>query len=372
MKRSELRKLKRSKGKLNVAPQKGLQKVHNPKPTEIKGIDRSTLVTLNGEFFRPNTQTNPALFNFIFINGGMGDYICWSIAVRHVAKFHAHVKPRVFVSDWCQSLIINLLSDYPTIEIYGRTKDFDRMYENGTPLLGNIERNQFLNATGTSLIDIGFSYYLCQNPPPEYADLTYPRLKTFNIDISKWELPEEYCVMTPGATSSTRTMPAKAFNELKNYVIGRGITPVFLGKADLTTTYKTKFNEAYDYEGGINLLNETSTLEAGKIIEGAKFIMGLDNGLLHLAACTDTPIIFGYTVASPALRRPIRERGLIIDIEVPREELACTHCQDNMRFILGLEFTNCLYKDFKCCELLFKEGAREWKEAIDLILEEYS
>lgn len=365
MKRAERRKLQRSKKK-----SKGVQLRKKP-PAEIVGIDRTQIVPLSTEIYRAGTQTHPQIFNFIFINGGMGDYICWTIAVRHAVQFHKHVKPRIFVSDWCQDLIANLVSEYPIIEVYGRTKDFERVYKQGEPILGNIEKNQFLNATGTGLIDIGFSYYMCQNPPPEFADLTYPRLKTEAIDISHIELPENYCIMTPGATSPTRSMPASAFNELKDYVISKGLTPVFLGKAGLTATYKTNFKDDYDYTGGLDLRNKTSTVEAGKIIAGAQFIMGLDNGLLHLAACTDTPIIFGYTVASPELRRPIRQKGLIIDITVPKEELACISCQDHMRFMLGHEFTKCLYGDYKCCDLLFKEGAIEWKKAINLIIEEY-
>lgn len=336
---------------------------------KLPGMDASTIAPVCTKYFREGQGLHPLVYNFIFMHGGMGDYICWSVAIRYIEQFYPHVMPKLFVADWCKDIIENFFNG-TRVEVYDRSK-FDDYYIDGSPVLGNIESNQLLNATGTHLVDLGFSYFLGRNPPPPEADLSYIPLDLESIDISHIELPESYCVFTPGATNMTRHMPVEAFNLLKDYCISLGVTPVFLGKAKLTPAYRTNFKEGYDYTGGINLLDKTGVLEAGKIIAGARFILGVDNGLLHLAACTEVPIIFGYTITGPEMRRPIRKKGLTLDITVPHAELSCINCQENIRFIPGHRFTRCLYNDTKCCELLFKEGASEWKKAIDLIMKEY-
>jgi ADP-heptose:LPS heptosyltransferase len=47
-------------------------------------------------------------------------------------------------------------------------------------------------------------------------------------------------------------------------------------------------------------------LQTGKIIAGAKTIVGVDNGLLHVAGCTNIPIVGGYTSVDPEHRMPYR------------------------------------------------------------------
>jgi ADP-heptose:LPS heptosyltransferase len=95
---------------------------------------------------------------------------------------------------------------------------------------------------------------------------------------------------------------------------------------------------------------KTTLIEAGNIIAGAQVICGLDNGLLHLAGCTDTPIVAAYTTVRPEHRLPYRHGSLGSGCYVvePDEDLACRFCQSNMDFEFTHDFRDCFYKDFKC------------------------
>ena len=56
-------------------------------------------------------------------------------------------------------------------------------------------------------------------------------------------------------------------------------------------------NEISQISGAINLAGKTSLLEAAEIIRGAKFVVGVDTGLTHMAHAVETPTLalFGPT-----------------------------------------------------------------------------
>ena len=66
----------------------------------------------------------------------------------------------------------------------------------------------------------------------------------------------------------------------------KNILPVFLGKSHLD------LNEDYDLSEGVDFIGRTLLFDALRIIDCAEMVIGIDNGLLHLAACTKTPIVW--------------------------------------------------------------------------------
>lgn len=324
-----------------------------------------TEVLLNPTIFRPGSKLeNQVPVNFIITRGGLGDYICAMAAIIWIAKNHPQVKGRVYAPDFFREIAEHLLKPFPNWALLKQKPDTTAV--NSTPTYFPIDRP--INGTGCHLVDIGFIYYTGMNPPPKDGNF-YPSFdfKTYPQGNFLKGLGFEYAVMTPGATFETRMLPASAFNGIKNHLISKGIKPVFLGSSTVGER-DVIMNPDYDYSGGINLLNKTSLMEAGAIIADALLIVGLDNGLLHLAAMTETPIIFGYNIASPEHREPRRKKGITYNIYPDENYLSCTFCQSKMRFMFNHDFRKCMYKDLECLKQLSDPGP--WNKLVDQCLEE--
>lgn len=320
--------------------------------------DAGIPVVTNSPFFRPGTETTKRVNLFRLNNGGMGDYICWMAAILWIAKNYDFLSGQLICPNFFMPIAKNLLKDYPDWEVHS---NIPPKYQDGYPI--RAAHVHPINATMMHLLDLGFLYYAGVNPVPPEAKI-YPRLDLANISIP--ELPEKYIVLTPGATAPTRAVPAEVFNKTVEHVINLGYTPVFLGKRVMDDgKRKIKMDENYDISGGIDLVDKTSLLEAAAIMSKAGCVVGLDNGLLHLAAMTDVPIVFAYTIAGPSQRRPYRKDAKLVELYVPYHELPCTFCQERVRFFMDHNFESCIYKDYKCIEML---SADFYNEGIDMAL----
>lgn len=328
-------------------------------------------VYLNAKYFRPRTSHTPVHVNYIVAGGGLGDYINHCAALEWIARECPHVMGHIFVNPPFLDVAKYIFKKYPRFKV-SDLRDVDARLIEGSLIVNHRKSPQLIQATGAHLLDLGFMYFAqLDKPMPGYN-----RLPTIDYN-GPWKWPDlkedsKYAVFTPGATADTRAMPAKHFNTLVNYTADLGITPVFLGKKEFSTTkasieagYTAKFNEDNDYSRGIDLREKTSLLEAVQIMRRARFVIGIDNGLLHFAGTTETPIIFGHTVATVEHRKIRRPKGLTIDIAVDEKTLPCIGCQSRMRFIAGHKFSRCIYDDYACLELLFADDCATWKKAID-------
>lgn len=337
-----------------------LENVH-PSQRKVQPKVTGPRIVTTSPFFRPGTQTDMRDQLFKLNNGGMGDFICWLSALLFVAKNYDFVRGHVIAHDWFVPIVENVMKPYPNWKAYPEIpEEFMEGYALKQALIHPV------NATMMHLIDLGFLYYVGINPVPP-ADAVYPKL-----DLSEVQLPEDfnadrYIVMTPGATAPSRKMPAKHFNKIKDHIISLGMVPVFLGTSSMDKgKRKIMIDEEYDFSGGINLLNKTDLLTAAKIMESAECVVGIDNGLLHLAAMTDVPIVFGYTIVGPIHRRPIRLVNKLVEVYCEPQELACTFCQERVRFFYDHDFEKCIYDDYKCVDML---NAETFSNAIDVCLE---
>lgn len=333
----------------------------------FRQYDRTVLA---GEGYRPGTAINALPINYYFNNSGMGDFICYTSALQWIAANCPWVMGRVYCSNFMIPFLQLALAPWPHWKaISGERVAMDLSECHIGPdidINGQRYFQQLFNATGCHLVDLGFAYYANFNPAPKGA--TYPQM-SFPAE----KLPKElrgkeghYVCFTPGAPTTSRTVASRHINPIIDYVLALGLTPVFLGKAQVTPTHQANFPADVSYEKGIDLRDKTTVLDAACIMEHSLCTLGLDNGLLHLASCTPGNVIFGYNIASPEHRRPRRGKydNKTTDITVPREKLPCIHCQSNMKMLVTHSFHQCLYGDLKCIDLLFSEDGKLWKDAI--------
>ncbi len=346
-----------------------------PKKIHVTGKSSLGVVDANEKYFLKGTTLPKQYAAFIFINGGLGDYINFMSAAIWAAKENPHLIGRIYVREPFRSVAKYIMREFPEWKVLPH----EELPDLEDRALVHYPKDQLINATGAHLMDLGFKYYALIDRPPE----GYGYLPEINY-TGQWKWPElkvqPYAVFTPGATAKARVMKGRYFNELVAYTRSRGVTPVFLGKRDFVEGteknigYNAVVQDDYDLSKGIDLTEKTSILEAVQIMSKAVFVLGLDNGLLHFAGTTTTPIIFGHNVATVEHREIRRRQGLTINIKVNESDLACIGCQSRMRYIVGHKFNECLYKEkpevaYKCLDLLFAERCQTWKAAIDHILD---
>lgn len=328
--------------------------------------------------FREKTPCFPLNMNFIFLNGGMGDYITWMQPIRWLASEATWIRGTLIFPTYFKELAAHWLKPFPKwgFKDYAELKDMPTVDD--TPFRGPLMLQQeSLNATGAHLLTCGWVYFTNKEKAPPGWEY-YPQLRQAELDTL--ELPEaakvlepgKYAVITTGITTPSRRVPGKYWNYVIEYVKERGLTPVFLGKSVVETgnlkNIHTEFDRELRIDLGVDLRDGTSLLQAASIMSRAAVVIGHDNGLLHLAGCTDVPIVFGYNLASPEHRQPRRQIGKVFNVTLTDAELACNHCQSKTNFVIGYNFQKCFYNDNKCIDLLFANKAQKWKDQIDLAL----
>lgn len=333
-------------------------------------INKLKPITITNPNFRPGTKTDirEVVFSMMMpgkFNAALGDMICWMAAIKYVAEQYNYVAGHLIVPAWFIEIAANVMRPYPHWRVHPAIPD---RLANGFPLKQPMEHP--INATGMNLVDLGFLYFTGIVPPPE-GSRDYPQLDLSEVELPKAVRDLNYAVMTPGVSdfARSRMMTPEAFNGIADHLNKIGITPVFLGKSDMGKDRTIGINTGYDLTKGLNLMDSTTLLQAAKVIESSRFILGIDNGLLHLAGMTGATIMYGYTVAGPDQRRITRPHGHLVEFYPDKEKLACVFCQERVRFFIDHAFTNCIYKENVpvCVQML---NAETWIHGIDTVLGE--
>jgi hypothetical protein len=170
------------------------------------------------------------------------------------------------------------------------------------------------------------------------------------VDISHFEQDfSNAVIMVSSYRDTTRLWKAEYMLELAEWIQEQGFLPVFIGKTDmnLDTHLIPKTSLPQDLTGlGLDLRNKTSMLELATIIGKSRAIVGLDSGPIHLAGCTSTPIVCGYTTVAPEFRIPIRREGISYAV-VP--SVCCKHCESHWASHLH-NYEECYFgADPQCC-----------------------
>jgi len=153
------------------------------------------------------------------------------------------------------------------------------------------------------------------------------------VEIGHFGLDPRECVfIIVTYRDETRRIPFETVLEISEYVVARGLKPVYIGREDDDPMWKDNpFRLSFDKlpDCGVSLLNKTSMLEMASLFRDARCVVGMDSGPIHVAGTTGgkVPIVCGFTTVAPEHRIPLRERGLFISV-VP-ESLPCRHCQSH-------------------------------------------
>jgi len=316
--------------------------------------------------------------NFIFNKGGMGDFVNYSAATLWIAKNSPWLQGKLFCPRYLVPLMKDVHQGFKNWQVFA-SEDVAQHMTEGTSYLGpdviinGINRTpQFLTCVGAHQIDVAAAYYIGTSPAPSdclLPILDYPRSRLLP-KVKRLRVP--YAVIPTGFSAEARSVKGRHINPILKYLNAKGIMPVFLGKKDLLGDGVTisRFPDDIDYSLGLDLRDETAVKDAACIMQHAAFTLGLDCGLLHLAALMkDSKIIFAYNITSVEHRAPRRNHGTTVHVTVPREELVCIGCQSNLKLYPVHKFTTCLYGDAACIDLLFKNDGERFRPAIDEMLE---
>ena len=296
---------------------------------------------------RPGLGFRPEPINIISNFGGLGDMIARLPALRYMRDTFPHTRANVFWHDYFAPLAEHLLPSTATM-VHRLLSDF----VNANDKLPLIDFNPGRVASmGLHLIDHAFLCILERLPPVGPAS-HYIQASEIECNIP---LPERPVVITCGNTASTREWLPEQINETARGLAKRGFTPVFLGNSNPQElgnkgTIQAKFSKSIDYSLGLNLINKTNLIDALSVIQQSHAVLGVDNGLLHLASCSRTPVIWGFTSVEAKYRVPYgaqNHRAL-------EALVACSGCQSRSNFTRH-DFRKCLFKDLACLPTMTAE-----------------
>lgn len=295
----------------------------------------------------PGSKPKSKTINIILLDGGAGDHCASLVAVQYIIKQYPWITPLIWTPDYLVDFAKHVLSGDPQVRSY-------------TEMRGRYDPSKPTKTTKwdgvTSPMKIHVLDYAFLKLCDELPDLSHKESLRINLDTlttREFDLPNKYIVLTTGFTAEVREMPAKTVNDIAKYAKSKGCVVVFLGQTQTKTgaahVIKGTFNEEIDFSAGLNLIDKTTLLEAANIMHHSKAVIGVDNGLLHVAGCTQAPIIGGFTTVSPELRMPVRNGVLGWNFYpvVPDEDLGCRFCQVTTNFLYGHDYKKCWYKEKK-------------------------
>lgn len=304
---------------------------------------------LRDEGFKPKTKT----INLLLLDGGLGDHVGSLVAVDYIIKNYTWIKPLIWVPDYLVDFAKNVLPEDSIVKSFTQMRG---QYEPTKPTK-TTKWDGITSPMKLHCVDYAF-LKLCDEAP-DIEHKNYLQIKLDKIVSKDFDLPEKYVVITTGFTADVREFRAEHVNGIAAYCVSKGYTPVFLGQKHTKTgaahTIEGKFKEGeINYAVGIDLIDKTNLLEAATIMHHSAAVVGADNGLLHVAGCTQAPIVGGFTTVSPEIRMPIRNNilGWNYYSVVPDKSLSCRFCQEKTNFLYGHDYRNCIYKDNLCTKQL--------------------
>lgn len=315
--------------------------------------------------------------NIISGRGGLGDSIARLPAFRYMHDTYKHVSAIIYVQDGWLDLIKYLL---PETERRKYKKLSEAPWELKKPYV-EFDENR-LTTLHLHLTDHAF-LILMDMLPPTRADKAYPRaprteLASVAADTLKLLATSDprMVIFTTDYTAPSRQWLSVHANRLAMMCAERGLTPVLLGS---TQPIKTgvenddiipRQNDGLRPDLFLDLRGKTTLIEALGVIQRARAVVGVDNGLLHLAHCTDTPVVMGFSTLSPAHRVPVRflktplpgchdaGRGAALT-EVVEAKVPCAGCQSR-GFAINTDWRECVMPDHQYACLLTLTADRFW------------
>ncbi len=305
--------------------------------------------------FKPKHQQ----VNFILMDGGAGDAVAALVAIDYVEKRYPWIRPLVWTPNYFTDFAKHLLPKRCLVRSYS---DMPKYYDKDLPTK-TTKWDGITSPMKIPLTDYAFLKLCDENPSIEHKN--YLKIAHNYMPTAK------YVVVTTGYTAKAREFKATYINEITKFIKSKRYSVVFLGATKAETgakhTIEGNFDTNIDFSIGENLVNKTTLIEAAKTMAFAAAVVGVDNGLLHVAGCTQVPIIGGFPSVSPEIRMPVRNNILGYNFYpvVPDEGKGCNFCQETTNFLYGHDYRECIYKDDRSINQM---TADKFIEKLELIL----
>ncbi len=292
---------------------------------------------------RPGFNPPQAHLNVISSHGGLGDAIARLPAFRYVNREFKHVSQTVYVQDPWLDLCRFLLPESDRLQFKAlSTAAFfikDPVVDFGADRLSSLRlhltEHAFLIMTDSLSESIREYEYPLASLVPETAEMT---------------VTSPYVCFTTDSTAPARAWPVGHINGLATRLREQGLACVLLGRSTPIPAgdgvISPKAADGIDTSLFIDLRDKTSLIEALGVMQRSKAVVGVDNGLLHLACCTNVPVVIGYTSLKARHRVPFRKVNLTQFIEAA---VPCGGCQSRGDFI-NHDWKYCIpeYNDYAC------------------------
>jgi len=285
-----------------------------------------------------------------FKQTALGDCVATLPAIRFALKNYPSTTFNIWAPDYMADLVDRCFGAVPNARVYKASEIASRADVSLPAALNKFEGDGRHTTLKTRIDNYAFRAIVDMDPP-EPKDAAYLQLTPRPEDMPPG-LPQKYLVLTLGHTSDTRRMLPDLAQSITDHAGALGLPTVLLGTSKVSTgSGDLDVTQPAAPTGEvIDLRDWTSLLQAHAIMAGARVVVGIDNGLLHLAAMSEVPIIAGYTNVDPATRIPIRPGGYGWRYQAitPSVRPACVPCQSKWHFCYDVQFTKCFYKDYAC------------------------
>lgn len=322
-------------------------------------------------------ELKPTKLNLLFLHGGLGDTIARLPAVKYILDHYQHVTHiTVVLQQYAVEFAEHVFQEYQgrvtfkgvqhAEEVFNTSEQIPGMYTDSkhhTTLRAHLSAHAFHTLVDEMPLDMNAYNYL-----PIYPN------QVQNMYIG----PKPYVVITTGFTAPVREWRGKHVNETVKWLKQTGYNVVFLGRKEAIfdpnqTGTLAAFSDEIDYSVGTDMREQTSLLEAARIMWDSAAVVGVDNGLLHLAASTPASIVAGYTAVTPHHRLPIRfgEVGFNCYVVEPLQSLGCKYCQTQLNFVYKIDHRRCYYNDYQCLDHMNSMAfIRELKKCLNLAIDQ--
>lgn len=339
--------------------------------------------TQNSALSKPGVLKPVPLVHILFERGGMGDTLARLPAVVYMLRRYPHIQhAKVFLQDFLVQTAWMLLkmefADDPSrVSVHPVSKIDEHLQADpdNTPGFRTSHKMNPLTTLRTHLTDHAFSV-LCDEQPVDPNDKNYLKLSGASLEfgraLCKQALrvkPGKFVVVTTGFTAANRRVEDEQINTLCKYIRSQlSLDVVFLGstaKSESEGHTQATFSDGIDYRLGIDYRDQTIPFEAACIMSQAACVVGVDNGLLHLAASSDVPIVGGFTSVDPRHRLPYRHGKLgwnYYVVQPEAEKLPCRFCQTQGNLVFDFDWRSCYYGNYACTKSL---KTSDWIQAIE-------
>lgn len=187
------------------------------------------------------------------------------------------------------------------------------------------------------------------------------KLEKINIKNFKIELPKEYYIVFPSASTLLKRWPIENYAEIINKIYKKtGLPILFCGTdndIDSIKELKTLLKDIPYYD----IVNKTSLLEFIEVVKRAKFVITNDTSTYHIAVINQVPVTIitgGYTY-DRYVKYDFKNKNKYLKPYIVTSNLKCFNCDNKCKYLKSND------KLWPCLEKVTIQDA--WKKINEMI-----